>query len=134
MESGDARVRSSLRDHVVERWLNGDARGLDDETDLQLLGVLDSFSTLDVVAFLGEAFQVEIEPSDINSETFRSISTIARLVSDELAARDSRQRPAQIADEEDDDHVDAGNHARREERGSDRERDRVQDWRGRTEL
>jgi|SRR5689334_15429184 acyl carrier protein len=123
MDGAGASVRSSLRDHVVGHWLNGDARGLDDETDLQRLGVLDSFSTLDVVAFLGEAFHVEIEPSDINSETFRSISTIAALVIDKLAAKEG-----------DDGHVDAGNDTRREERGSDRERDRVEDWRGRTEL
>jgi acyl carrier protein len=88
MERGAASVRGSIRDHLVVRWLNGDARGLDDETDLQRLGVLDSFSTLDVVAFLGEAFHVEIEPSDVNSETFRSIGTIAKLVAAKLAAKE----------------------------------------------
>jgi acyl carrier protein len=127
MEHRATSVRNSIRDHVVSRWLNGDARGLDDETDLQRLGVLDSFSTLDVVAFLGEAFHVEIEPSDINSETFHSISTIAALVLGKLAL-------VKPANEGDDGHVDAGNHARREERRSDRERDRVEDWRGRTDV
>jgi acyl carrier protein len=87
MERGDANVRNSIREHIVTRWLNGDARSLDDETDLQRIGVLDSFSTLDVVAFLSERFQVEIEPSDINSETFRTISTIASLVREKLAAK-----------------------------------------------
>jgi acyl carrier protein len=88
MDRCNADVRDSIRDHIVSRWLNGDARGLDDETDLQRIGVLDSFSTLDVVAFLGEAFRVDIEPSDINSGTFRTISTISSLVLEKLAFRD----------------------------------------------
>lgn len=90
----DAAVKNSIREHIVNSWLNGDARGLDDETDLQRIGVLDSFSTLDVVAFLGETFQVEIEPSDINSETFRTISTIASLVLEKLASERLQSRRA----------------------------------------
>jgi acyl carrier protein len=88
----DTRVKNSIREHIVTRWLNGDARGLDDETDLQQIGVLDSFSTLDLVSFLDEAFQVQIEPSDINSETFRTVSTIASLVLEKLGTEGSQQR------------------------------------------
>ena len=73
-------VRTSIREHIVSNWLNGDARGLDDETDLQQTGILDSFSTLAVVSFLDETFRVQIEPSDINTETFRTITSIAHLV------------------------------------------------------
>jgi acyl carrier protein len=80
----EARVKDSIREHIVSRWLNGDARGLDDETDLQQAGVLDSFSTLDLVAFLDETFHVQIEPSDINGETFRTVATIAKLVLEKL--------------------------------------------------
>jgi acyl carrier protein len=88
----DARVKNSIREHIVSRWLNGDARGLDDETDLQQIGVLDSFSTLDLVSFLDETFHVQIDPSDINSETFRTISTIASLILEKLGPEGSQQR------------------------------------------
>jgi acyl carrier protein len=88
----NARVKNSIREHIVNRWLNGDARGLDDETDLQQIGVLDSFSTLDLVSFLDETFRVQIEPSDINSETFRTVSTIANLVLEKLGPEGSQQR------------------------------------------
>lgn len=80
----EARVKDSIRDHIVSNWLSGDARGLDDDTDLQETGVLDSFSTLALVTFIDETFHVQIEPSDINSETFRSVSTIADLVLEKL--------------------------------------------------
>jgi acyl carrier protein len=76
----EASVRSSIREHIVSNWLNGDARGLDDDADLQQTGILDSFSTLALVSFLDETFCVRIEPSDINSETFRTIASIANLV------------------------------------------------------
>ncbi len=88
----NARVKNSIREHIVNRWLNGDARGLDDETDLQQIGVLDSFSTLDLVSFLDETFRVQIEPSDINNETFRTISTIANLVLEKLGPEGSQHR------------------------------------------
>ncbi len=82
----EARLKQSIRDHIVETWLNGDGRGLDDDTDLQQTGVLDSFSTLALVAFLDETFSVQIEPSDINGQTFHSVDTIAKLVLEKLAS------------------------------------------------
>jgi acyl carrier protein len=82
-----AHLKESIRAHIVDTWLAGDARGLDDDTDLQETGVLDSFSTLDLASFVDEAFRVQLEPSDINTESFRTITTIADLVLDKLRPR-----------------------------------------------
>jgi acyl carrier protein len=80
----DTNVKSSIHDQIVTTWLNGDDRGFDDDTDLQGTGILDSFSTLSLVAFIDDTFKVQLDPVDINAETFKSVATIAELVSHKL--------------------------------------------------
>ena len=76
----DADVKKAIYDYIVGTWLSGDGRGLDDDTDLHQLGVLDSFSTLSLISFLEGTFKIQIEPSEINAESLRSIGAIAGLV------------------------------------------------------
>jgi len=83
----EAQIRSSLRKYIVATWLSGDERGFDDETDLQQSGVLDSFSTLALVAFLDDTYEVQLKPTEVNAETFRSVRQIARLVTDHLQSK-----------------------------------------------
>jgi acyl carrier protein len=80
----DSNVKSSIHEQIVTTWLNGDDRGFDDDTDLQSSGILDSFSTLSLVAFIDDTFKVQLDPIDINAETFKSVTTIAELVSHKL--------------------------------------------------
>jgi len=80
-------VKASIHTHIVGNWLNGDERGFDDDTDLQQAGILDSFSTLALVAFVDDTFSVQLDPADINAETFKSVNTVAQLVSQKLPAR-----------------------------------------------
>jgi acyl carrier protein len=73
-------VKATIRKYIVESWLNGDDRGLKDDTDLQEAGLLDSLTTLALVAFLEESFKVQLDPADINAETFRTVDAIGALV------------------------------------------------------
>lgn len=82
----DSNVKSSIHEQIVTTWLNGDDRGFDDDTDLQGTGILDSFSTLSLVAFIDDTFRVQLDPVDINAESFKSVTTIAELVSSRLNA------------------------------------------------
>jgi acyl carrier protein len=86
----DSNVKSSIHEQIVTTWLNGDERGFDDDTDLQGTGILDSFSTLSLVAFIDDTFKVQLDPVDINAETFKSVTTIAELVSHKLDGNKSR--------------------------------------------
>jgi acyl carrier protein len=81
----ETRVTEEIRDYIVMTWLSGDARGFDDQTDLQANGILDSFSTLALVAFLDEKFQVQLEPADVSTETFRTVHAVAELVLGKLS-------------------------------------------------
>jgi acyl carrier protein len=80
-------IRASLRHYIVTTWLSGDERGFDDQTDLLAAGILDSFSTLSLTAFLDESFHVELEPAEVNPANLRTVGAIAALVARKLAAR-----------------------------------------------
>jgi len=80
----ETQVRSELREYIVATWLSGDGRGFGDDTDLQQAGVLDSFSTMALIAHLEQAFRIQLEPADVNAETFRSVETISRLILERL--------------------------------------------------
>jgi acyl carrier protein len=83
----EERVTSDVRQFIVSSWLGGDERGFDDQTDLQQTGILDSFSTLTLIAFLEETFKVQLDPGDINAETFRTVRSVSKLVLEKLAAQ-----------------------------------------------
>lgn len=83
----EARVKADVRQFIVSSWLSGDERGFDEQTDLQQTGILDSFSTLALIAFLEDTFKVQLDPADINSETFRTVSSITKLVLDKRAGQ-----------------------------------------------
>ncbi len=73
-------VKSKIREFIVGTWLNGDDRGLKDDTDLQESGLLDSLTTLALIAFLEENFKIAIDPSDIHAETFKNVDAITALI------------------------------------------------------
>lgn len=81
----EAEIRAQLREFIVSSWLSGDDRGFDEQTDLQQNGILDSFSTLALIAFLENKFKIQLDPADINSETFRTVCTVTDLVLQKLS-------------------------------------------------
>ena len=79
-------IQQQIRSHIVETWLDGDERGFDDDVDLVKAGVLDSFSMLALASYLDETFKIEVDPVDINAQTFHTVRTVANLVLEKLAA------------------------------------------------
>jgi acyl carrier protein len=74
------RIRRFIREEVL---LDEHAR-LDGETPL-LDGVLDSLALMQLVAFLEEEFDTEIEDTEVTAENFRTIGDIERLMSGRMA-------------------------------------------------
>jgi acyl carrier protein len=80
-----SQIKGAIREYIVSTWLNGDERGLTDSTDLQESGLLDSLTTLSLISFLEETFKIQLDPTDINAETFRTVDAIAGLVAQKAA-------------------------------------------------
>lgn len=81
-------TRNIVRHFILENFLPGeDARNLTDDTELKESGILDSLSTLKLVAFLEERFQVELEASDLEASNLATVANIEQLVTSKVAAR-----------------------------------------------
>lgn len=81
----EAMIRKTIRDYIVTTWLSGDEREFSDDADLLQAGVLDSFTTLNLAAFLDERFRTVLDPAEINPQNFRSVNTLTRTVLAKLA-------------------------------------------------
>ena len=79
-------IRRLLREYIVSTWLSGDGRDFDDETDLTQAGILDSFSMLDLAAFIDERFRVRLEPTDLNAVNLRNVRSLTGIVHERAAA------------------------------------------------
>lgn len=56
------------------------ARGVTDETPLISSGAIDSLGILDLVAFLGERFGIELSDEDFDPDNFETVGTLAAFV------------------------------------------------------
>ena len=73
------RIRGFIREEVV---LDADASLADDAPLLE--GILDSLALMQLVAFLEEEFDTEIDDTDVTAENFKTIADIERLVGGRL--------------------------------------------------
>jgi acyl carrier protein len=66
---------------ILQNFLPGeDPKNLTSDTELKESGILDSMSTLKLVAFLEEHFKIELEASDLDAGNLSSVANIANLV------------------------------------------------------
>ncbi len=80
-------VSSRIRDFISEEILFEDnSVGLADETPL-LNGVMDSLGLMQLVAFLEEEFDVEIDDADMTADHFRTVNDIEQLVSQKVGQK-----------------------------------------------
>ena len=74
-------VGEAVKAFVLEEFLPGeDPSQLTDTTPLQSTGILDSIATLGLVSFLEERFGIQIEPHELDGESFTNIANIEKLV------------------------------------------------------
>ena len=73
-------TESAIHEFIVSEILKGQGDGLDLNTELFDLNILDSFGIMTVLAFIEEKLGVMIPPEDLSKDAFRSIESIAALV------------------------------------------------------
>lgn len=73
-------VKDQLREFIVNSFLPGeDPSNLRDDTPLRSSGILDSLSTLKLVSFVEDTYNIQVSPHDASSQ-FDRIEDIAELV------------------------------------------------------
>lgn len=74
-------IRTSVKDYIMDEFLPGeDPDELTDTTPLITGGILDSISTVKLVAFLEERFGVEFQAHEMNADYLNTIADITDTV------------------------------------------------------
>ncbi len=73
-------IKDKIRNHILQEFLpDEDASNLEDDTALTSSGILDSISTLSLVKFVEDTFDLTIEAHEASAD-FDKIEDIAALV------------------------------------------------------
>jgi acyl carrier protein len=80
-------ISKAVHDYILTEFLPGeDPNELTDETPLITGGILDSISTLKLVAFLEDHFGVTVEAHEAGVDNLDSVGQISRLIAEKKAA------------------------------------------------
>ena len=78
-------VKTLIKGHILNEIIqNGDLQ-IGDDTPLIDEGYLTSLQAVELVMFLEDQFQVEIDPIEVDEENFRDLTSITQLVEGKLA-------------------------------------------------
>jgi len=79
-------IIATVKTYILEEFLPGeDPDELDDTTPLITGGILDSISTVKLVAFLEERFGIEFQAHEMSIDYLDTLSKIARIVTSKLS-------------------------------------------------
>lgn len=83
VEAREEQISERLIEHLRDSLCV--AEPLDRQTDLVMVGALDSLMIIDLVTYVEGKFQVHIQPTEITPQNFRSVETLTRLITEKLA-------------------------------------------------
>lgn len=70
-------LKEKIRAFIVENFLFGDDNGLKDDTSFLDEGIIDSTGVLELVTYLEEEFEIQVEDEELIPENLDSINNIA---------------------------------------------------------
>jgi acyl carrier protein len=82
-------IESEVRSFVITNFLFGQPLDLQSDDSLLDKGVIDSTGVLELVAFLGQRFAIDIEDEDLIPQNLDSIRNISAFVEGKLASQSS---------------------------------------------
>lgn len=69
-------TKSKIKEFIVENFLFGNANGLQDNTSFLEDGIIDSTGVLELVTFLEENYNIQVEDTELIPENLDSIDNI----------------------------------------------------------
>jgi acyl carrier protein len=76
----DQVILDSLRAYVSERILQDPTVTIEPDTPLLEWGILNSISTVQLIGFIREQFQVDIPPEEVAGRNFKDLRSISQLL------------------------------------------------------
>jgi acyl carrier protein len=73
-------TKDVIRQYIIDNLLLGQGSTLDDDTSLLDSGALDSTAAMELVAFLEQTFNVQIQDREINPDNLETVSRISAMI------------------------------------------------------
>ncbi len=73
-------IKAKIKSFIIENFLFGDDHGLKDDTSFLDDGIIDSTGVLELVTYLEEEFDIQVEDEELIPENLDSINNIAKYV------------------------------------------------------
>lgn len=70
-------VKIKIRDFIIENFLFGNDDGLQDDTSFLEEGIIDSTGVLELVTYLEETFDIQVDDEELIPENLDSINNVA---------------------------------------------------------
>jgi len=82
----------TVRDFVVQNFLFGDGKLLQDNTSFLGQGIIDSTGILELVLFLEQTYTIKIEDEELIPENLDSLINVARFIERKLSSNPAHSR------------------------------------------
>jgi acyl carrier protein len=76
----DQVILDTLQSYVVEQILQDSSVAIEPDTPLLEWGILNSISTVQLIGFIRDKFQVDVPPEDVVGENFKDLRSISELL------------------------------------------------------
>jgi acyl carrier protein len=73
-------IKDVIRQYIIDNLLLGQGSTLDDDTSLLDSGALDSTAAMELVAFLEQTFNVQIQDREINPDNLETVNRISAMI------------------------------------------------------
>jgi len=77
-------IKEKIRAFIVENFLYGEDSDLDDDTSFLGEGIIDSTGILELVGFLEETFEIEVDDDDLLPENLDSLDNVTAYVAQKI--------------------------------------------------
>lgn len=80
-------IREDVRSFIVDNFLFGDDRGLEDSTSFLANSIMDSTGIMELISFLEQNYSITIADDELVPQNLDSIKNVMGFVSKKLAPR-----------------------------------------------
>ena len=74
------KTKQKIKEFIIENFLFGEESDLDDNTSFLEEGIIDSTGVLELIEFLEEEFEIEIDDEDMIPENLDSLNNLEKFL------------------------------------------------------
>ena len=78
-------TKTKIKEFIIENFLFGNANGLKDDTSFLEEGIIDSTGVLELVTFLEESFEIQVDDEELIPENLDSINNVSAYLERKMA-------------------------------------------------